>query len=461
VGGAAGATGVGGGAGAPSSTPDAGPGGPPPCPDIFAPTVQSFSIDIGAADWANIQSEFLTAGALADATFVNYQPLYYPVVFHYGAEVVNGAYIRLKGDSSWREAVAFDGSQGKMQFVLAFDQIDSKASFHGTSKITFDMPRTDLTFMHDRISNTWLRSIGIPALCATSARLSINGSYYGLFVAEERVGHHFITEFFPDNAGGDLFKGGWTPETNKTTPNWTRLQSFWNATQPSALAAIVDLQGSLPEWAAEALLNDGDGYWGGDHNFFLYDQGAKGYVFLPNDLDSTLDYLGDFTNDPVTWWSSRSGRQFIGPQYLVVMNDATLRGQYVSALAAQLPRWDVAQIQALIDTWSVQIRDSVATDPHKPADTTLAVFDTAVALARRGVRDRADFVTSWLACQQSGVGEDRDGDGFIWCRDCRDDDASIHAGAQEICGNDVDENCNGLYDDGCAAAPDGGAGDGP
>jgi len=37
----------------------------------------------------------------------------------------------------------------------------------------------------------------------------------------------------------------------------------------------------------------------------------------------------------------------------------------------------------------------------------------------------------------------------IWCNDCRDDVASVHPGAAEVCGNQVDDDCNGVIDDGC------------
>ena len=49
----------------------------------------------------------------------------------------------------------------------------------------------------------------------------------------------------------------------------------------------MDIPGSLTSWAAEALINDSDGYYGGSHNFCLYDQGAAGFIFLPQDTDST------------------------------------------------------------------------------------------------------------------------------------------------------------------------------
>jgi hypothetical protein len=53
---------------------------------------------------------------------------------------------------------------------------------------------------------------------------------------------------------------------------------------------------------------------------------------------------------------------------------------------------------------------------------------------------------------------DQDGDGF--CPgpdageqpggDCNDMDPKIHAKGHEICGNGVDDDCNGKIDDGCA-----------
>ena len=44
---------------------------------------------------------------------------------------------------------------------------------------------------------------------------------------------------------------------------------------------------------------------------------------------------------------------------------------------------------------------------------------------------------------------DADGDGFSDSEDCDDSDASIYPGAEEICGNGVDDNCDDLVDEGC------------
>ncbi len=54
---------------------------------------------------------------------------------------------------------------------------------------------------------------------------------------------------------------------------------------------------------------------------------------------------------------------------------------------------------------------------------------------------------------------DADGDGYMDAacggNDCNDSDATINPGTAEVCGNAIDENCNGSSDDTCLTCPDG------
>ena len=95
-----------------------------------------------------------------------------------------------------------------MQFDISFAERDESARFHGIGKLVFDMPRSDWTFMHDRLAHAWFRQVGIAAGCAANARVEINGAYYGLFVAEETTSTAGHREFFPGNPDGDLWKAG-------------------------------------------------------------------------------------------------------------------------------------------------------------------------------------------------------------------------------------------------------------
>lgn len=61
-----------------------------------------------------------------------------------------------------------------------------------------------------------------------------------------------------------------------------------------------------------------------------------------------------------------------------------------------------------------------------------------------GLTDCAD-----PACSSAGVCADSDGDGYPDAVDCAPFDAAIHPGAIEVCGDGIDNNCDGQVDEGC------------
>ena len=448
--GAGGAVGVGGTGGLGGMAGD-----PLACADLFDQgTLATYDFDISSDQMSALQAEFHNLAAVeAGLDFATY----HPITFRLNGETVTSAEIKLHGQSSWEQTLQYDGDHAKMQFDVSFNQLDPNGSFHGVSKLVFDMPRDDWTFLHNRLSQAWLRQVGVLAPCSASARLNINGDYYGLYVLEQGVGAGTVKAFFPANAGGDLWKDDDNQlETNKSTGgNTARLKLFNDAGDLTSLSAIMDIPGSLNSWAAEALINDSDGYYNGDHNFLLYDQGAAGYVFLPQDTDSTWDWLATFDlpgakDHPVYWWSSRAQpAPVMGDKWLIVLGDATWRNRYADAIQALLGKFDVAQIQGWIDSWSRQINAAAVSDPHAAA--TAADIQTATQTARDIVPQRAAYLQTFVDCEHgvAGAATDADGDGYLWCDECDDGNPDVHPGAQEICGNGVDDDCNGLVDDGC------------
>ena len=458
--GGAGAGAMAGSGGAPAvarTVPDAS-NSPRLCSDLFDQSVlTAYSFEISADDWAKLDADFHD---LKDVLAGTPPQTYYPIVLHYGSETVSNAAVRLRGKSSWVNTVMFD-TNPKMAFDISFDQYDTHQKFHGISTIHFEMARDEWSFLSERVGNNWFRGIGLTAPCSNSATITINGQFYGLYVAEEGITKPLLAQYFPGNADGDLIKGGTEAHTNIGTTNWTKVQALDSANDMTTLRTLVDVPNTVLEWAAEAVVEDADGYYGGSHNFWIYDEGSAGYVWLLDHTDSALEWLEVFTpslgykEHPIYWWAGRALPDPPAKNYLLVINDPAARAQYVDAIATQVAKWNPAQITSWIDAWSQQIATAVAADTHKWA--TMDQFTMAVSAMKDMVQNRPQYLQEFVACENGDPAQatDQDGDGVPWCNDCDDSNASVAPTAPEVCGNHIDDNCNGVVDENCPGDPPG------
>ena len=245
------------------------------CADLYDPSlVPAFEVEISDAQWVALDSDYRQG-----------EKEYHPIVFRYGDEVVEDAMIRLKGnpDFSW--------FSDKMQFVVAFNEVDPDGRFHGLRKLSLDASWYEPTLLRDRISwQVMTDAGGLPAACANSATLSINGVYYGLYTNIEFFDHEWLERTFGDaDATGTLWKYGYDPVTNAEGADDDAIDALWGTTDVDTLAGLGDLDEWTRVWAAEAVLGDDDGYWCCDHNYYLYEHPTRGVLFVPWDFDDTFE----------------------------------------------------------------------------------------------------------------------------------------------------------------------------
>jgi hypothetical protein len=213
------------------------------------------------------------------------------------------------------------------------------------------------------------------------------------------------------------------------------------------LAAVADVDEALAEWAAEAMILDADGFWIGRQNFFLYDHPTRGWLWVPHDLDAAVDWANPKT-DPVFYWGHMMPWDKPWAHYAAVINDPNTRDRYIAALHHAYDVSVATKLPELLDGYAAQVADAAAADPTRPFsidDHNRAVQSLRAALVARGA-----MVEEWLDCRQSPAGAaDADGDGHPSCLDCNDGDPTVYPGAPEICGDGVDQSCDGSDTNGC------------
>jgi len=413
------------------------------CAEMFAQDLlPEWHVELSATEMAAIEDEFYNRQARIDAGLdpTPYHPA--TVTYAAGSELttIPNAVVRLKGASSWVQAIDLD-EDPKMQFVLAFNEIDPNGRFQGVRKVVLDMPRSDRTFIQQRVALSYLREAGLPAQCGNNARLVLNGEYYGLYSHLERQDKEFLQRLYGDDDEGDLWESGRIIKTNEETFTWDRLDELWN----SPIATFNDLadeDAAYAEWAGEAVVGDADGYYNGRANFYLYDHPDRGFIWIPSDLDTVLDW--DFLSPtappvapPAMWRWERDWYHYL----MAIEDDAAIQ-QYVGAVAEARAAYDPTSMMQRIDAWSAQVAASASEDPHKPFTDD----DHAIAVMRMRMYPmaRSTYLDQWLGCWSAG-GADADGDGFDMCHDCNDASNDVNPGAVEAC-NLRDDDCDGRVD---------------
>ncbi len=355
------------------------------CPAIYAQDLlPTFELEISDAELAKLNEEWLAAD--------DYNTPDHPLeAFKYEDTVITNASARLRGNATWWP------DQGKMQLEVGFNTYDPKGRFKGVRKLVFDAASANTSFLRDRLALSMLQDVGVPAPCANNARLVLNGEYYGLFTSIEKVDQEFLERRFEDHEGNLYKRAKWDKKTNESDKNTDDLQALLAADDIGDLDDSLNLDEAVLEWAAEAVMPDGDGAWAGGLNYYVYNDSKTGFNIIPWDMDATFTRL-PFDTDPYVYLKPNDwGR----PWYKLATDDPEWFGKYIAAIEYVLEKgYDVEVLQGRMDTWAKQIATAAAEDPNKPFTT--AEHLTGVKNQRSYLAKRHAYVKAWLKCWQDG-----------------------------------------------------------
>jgi hypothetical protein len=334
---------------------------PGACSDLYADDVlPTFEIDLAESDWAALQQD-LALGL----------EVYHPAVFRHDGETVADAMVKVRGNNS--------RCGDKLQLAISFNQLDSARRYHGVRRI--DLDHGGCHVLEEPLAMGFMRDLGLAAPCANHARLVVNGRYYGLYVNLEHPSKEFLRRNFgPSADDGNLYKSGWRLTNNSSWPDTSDLAAYGAAADAATLATLADLDEAVLEWAAEAVLPARDNYWLAGWNYFLYHHPARGFLFVPDDLDQA------FPASPADACMPTLFPAALQRPADLVLADAAWRAKYRDAVRRAVAAYDPDVLAARLDRAWALIGDAAAQDPF------LGTSAATVAALEQRIRDRA----AWL-----------------------------------------------------------------
>lgn len=118
-------------------------------------------------------------------------------------EAIKNVGIRAKGNTSL-SSVKNSGSS-RYSFKIEFDQYDKTKSYHGLDKLCLNNIIQNNTYMKDYLAYSLMVDFGVDTPLCSYAYITVNGEYWGLYLAVEAIEDSFLTRNYGSNYG-DLYK---------------------------------------------------------------------------------------------------------------------------------------------------------------------------------------------------------------------------------------------------------------
>jgi len=286
-----------------ASEDDVTAGEPDPTAAYYAPEhVLDVAITMESADWDLLRhqtrSMYDILGGDCLAAPVESAFTWFEATVTVDGETIVDAGIRKKG---------FLGSlsASKPSLKVRFDKhVDGQLLGGVLKRMTLNNVRQDGSKLNTCMSYAAFAAAGVPTPRCNFARVSINGTDFGLYVHVESLKRAFLTRTF-DDPEGNLYEGAisdfrtewqgtFQKKTNEQEDDWSDIDAAVAAMEDDspagleALAEVFDLDAYLTFWAVEVLVGHWDGYAGNLNNYWFYREPDGRFVMIPWGPDSSF-----------------------------------------------------------------------------------------------------------------------------------------------------------------------------
>lgn len=394
--------------------------------------VLDINIRIDDADWQNLLDNAINEEYIACDVEV-------------GGEVFKNVGIRPKGNTSL-SSIVNDPDSNRYSFKLEFDRYVEGQTCFGLDKLVLNNNYADATNMKEAVVYDMYRFLGADASLYNYAKLSVNGEYFGIYLALEAVEDSFMLRNFgaengalykPDSmafgGGGGKPGGGDAPDFGGNAPDFGGIASgsgganlnyidddldsyetIWEGEVTdtgkkdhkrvvAALKAVsegrdletyLDVDNILRYMAVHTFVVNADSLSGNmAHNYYLYESGGRLNI-LP--WDYNLSFGGMNGEDASSVVNDAIDTPFAGTQFFdALLENEEYRAKYHDYLAKLVDEYvfgggfdeTYTRIRAQIDAL-------VETDPN--ALYTYAEYTAAAEMLYNTVRLRGESVRGQL-----------------------------------------------------------------
>ncbi len=347
--------------------------------------------------------------------------------------------IRPKGNTSL-SSIAGDPDNNRYSFKLEFDKFADGQTCFGLDKLILNNNFADATNMKEAIIYDMYNYMGTDASLYNYAEISLNGEYWGVYLALEAVEDSFMLRSF-GNENGYLYKpdsmnmggrdkdskdnksrqmggfggpgGGGGANLNYSNSNLDSYSTIWegevnnssdadhrrvvtalkNISEGKDVSRYMDIDNLVKYMAVHSFAVNEDSLSGNmAHNYYLYEAGGKLNI-LP--WDYNLSFGGMFSNNPSSMINDPIDTPFSATQFF----DPLLEGEYKEAYHSEYTKLieeyiNGGKFEETYNRIRSQIDNLVKTDPN--AMYNYEEYEAAVQMLYDVVMLRAESVKGQL-----------------------------------------------------------------